>query len=312
MANNNVQAQEIESLNMKEAFFMKYKKAIMIAVVALIVIIAGVFAYMSQIAGPREDKASTLLGKGQTYFQNEMYEQALNGDGAGYVGFAKIASEYGSTDAGNLANLYAGLCYANLGKWAEAEKSLDAFSSKDDEMISPAAQAALGDAYAHLNKLDDAVAAFKKAASMADSKAEDDANNSLSPAFLIKAGEILESQNKKAEALSIYQDIKKKYVNSMLVQSSEIDKYIVIALKLAQFSFLQRTCSNTTPLLLLDDIFDKLDAQRVEAIVQLVSSDSFGQIFITDTNRDHLDQILHRLNGDFRIFEVNNGEIAYV
>ena len=72
MANNNVQAQEIESLNMKEAFFMKYKKAIMIAVVALIVIIAGVFAYMSQIAGPREDQASTLLGKGQTYFQNEM------------------------------------------------------------------------------------------------------------------------------------------------------------------------------------------------------------------------------------------------
>ena len=226
MANNNVQAQEIKSLNMNEAFFMKYKKAIMIAVVALIVIIAGVFAYMSQIAGPREDKASTLLGKGQTYFQNEMYEQALNGDGAGYVGFAKIASEYGSTDAGNLANLYAGLCYANLGKWAEAEKSLDAFSSKGDEMISPAAQAALGDAYAHLNKLDDAVAAFKKAASMADSKAEDDANNSLSPAFLIKAGEILESQNKKAEALSIYQDIKKKYVNSMLVQSAEIDKYI--------------------------------------------------------------------------------------
>ena len=90
------------------------------------------------------------------------------------------------------------------------------------------------------------------------------------------------------------------------------NKSYVIALKLAQFSFLQRTCSNTTPLLLLDDIFDKLDAQRVEAIVQLVSSDSFGQIFITDTNRDHLDQILHRLNGDFRIFEVNNGEIAYV
>ena len=135
MANNNLQAQEIESLNMKEAFFMKNKKAIIIAVVALVVIIAGVFGYFSQIAGPREDKASTLLGKGQTYFQNEMFEQALNGDGAGYVGFAKIASEYSSTKAGNLANLYAGLCYANLGKWAEAEKSLDAFSSKDDQMI---------------------------------------------------------------------------------------------------------------------------------------------------------------------------------
>ena len=226
MANNNLQAQEIESLNMKEAFFMKNKKAIIIAVVALVVIIAGVFGYFSQIAGPREDKASTLLGKGQTYFQNEMFEQALNGDGAGYVGFAKIASEYSSTKAGNLANLYAGLCYANLGKWAEAEKSLDAFSSKDDQMISPAAQAALGDVYAHLKKNDQAVDAFKKAASMADSKAEDDANNALSPAFLIKAGEILESDGKKADALSLYQDIKKKYVNSILVQSGEIDKYI--------------------------------------------------------------------------------------
>ena len=180
MANNKVQAQEIESLNIHEAFFLKYKKAIIIAVVAVIVIIAGVFGYVSQISGPREDKASTMLAKGQTYFANQMYDQALKGDGAGYVGFEQIASDYSSTDAGNLANLYAGLCYANLGKWAEAQKSLDAFSSKGDQMISPAAESALGDAYAHLNQLDKAVEAFKKAASMADSKAEDDANNSLS------------------------------------------------------------------------------------------------------------------------------------
>ena len=226
MANNNVQAPESESLNIHEAFFLKNKKIILGAVIAIIVIIAGVFIYMSQISGPREDKASTMLGKGQTYFNNEMYEQALNGDGAGYVGFAKIANDYSGTKAANLANLYAGLCYANLGKWAEAQKSLESFSSKGDQMISPAAEAALGDAYAHLNQLDKAVDAFKKAASMADDKAEDGTNNSLSPTFLIKAGEILESQNKKADALSIYQDIKKKYVNSMLVQSSEIDKYI--------------------------------------------------------------------------------------
>ena len=66
MANNKVQAQEIESLNIREAFFMKNKKAIIIAVVAIVVIIAGVFGYVSQISGPREDKASTMLGKGQT------------------------------------------------------------------------------------------------------------------------------------------------------------------------------------------------------------------------------------------------------
>ena len=61
---------------------------------------------------------------------------------------------------------------------------------------------------------------------MADSKAADDASNSLSPTFLIQAAQLLESQNKNDEALKIYQDIKKKYVNSSLVQSSEIDKYI--------------------------------------------------------------------------------------
>ena len=87
------------------------------------------------------------------------------------------------------------------------------------------------------------------------------------------------------------------------------NKTYVIALKLAQFDFLKRTASQTTPLLLLDDIFDKLDAERVEQIVRLVSSDSFGQIFITDTNRDHLDQILRSSALDYRIFHVENGKI---
>ena len=201
MANKTEQVLEAtENINNREAFFMKYKKAILIAVAAIIVVIAGVFLYISQISGPREEKASTALSKGQTYFNNEMFEQAVNGDGAGFVGFAKLADEYSGTKAGNLANLYAGLCYANLGKWAEAQKSLDAFSTEGDQMISPASQAALGDAYAHLNQLDKAVDAFKKAADMADSKAEDDTNNSLSPTFLIKAGEVLESQGKKDEA----------------------------------------------------------------------------------------------------------------
>ena len=86
-------------------------------------------------------------------------------------------------------------------------------------------------------------------------------------------------------------------------------KTFVIALKLAQFDFLKRTNTQTTPLLLLDDIFDKLDAQRVEQIVSLVAGNEFGQIFITDTNRDHLDQILSASSHDYKIFYVENGEI---
>lgn len=86
-------------------------------------------------------------------------------------------------------------------------------------------------------------------------------------------------------------------------------KTFVIALKLAQFDFLKRTNTQTTPLLLLDDIFDKLDAQRVEQIVSLVAGNEFGQIFITDTNRDHLDQILSASSHDYQIFYVEDGNI---
>ncbi|UKK76576.1 DNA replication and repair protein RecF [Segatella bryantii] len=88
------------------------------------------------------------------------------------------------------------------------------------------------------------------------------------------------------------------------------NKTFVLALKLAQFDFLKRTASGTTPLLLLDDIFDKLDADRVEQIVNLVSSNNYGQIFITDTNRDHLDRILKHSNNVYKIFSVENGEIT--
>ena len=86
-------------------------------------------------------------------------------------------------------------------------------------------------------------------------------------------------------------------------------KTFLIALKLAQFDFLSRTGTRTTPLLLLDDIFDKLDSDRVEQIVKLVGGNRFGQIFITDTNRDHLDSILASMEGDHRLFYVEKGVV---
>lgn len=87
------------------------------------------------------------------------------------------------------------------------------------------------------------------------------------------------------------------------------NKTYLVALKLAQFDFLKRT-GTTVPLLLLDDIFDKLDASRVEQIVKLVAGDSFGQIFITDTNREHLDRILYKVGSDYKMFRVAEGAIG--
>ncbi len=206
-----------ESLNKSEALFLKYKKAIIAAVVAIVVIIGGAVLYKTYISEPNEQKASTAIAKGQEYFAQGLFQQALSGDSTGFKGFAKLADEFSSTDAGNLANLYAGLCNAQLGKWDEAAKYLEKYDGADDQMITPVAEGALGNVYAHLNQLDKAVSHLKKAAEKAD-------NNSLSPTFLVQAGEILESQGKADEALKLYQQVKEKYFNSMMY--SRIDEYI--------------------------------------------------------------------------------------
>lgn len=209
-----------------EAFAMKYRKAIIIAVAAIIIAVVGGFLYQAYVAQPREDKASTALAKGQEYFDAEQFDKALKGDGTGYMGLLNIINDYSSTDAANLANLYAGLCYANLNKWNDAVKYLDAYSPADDAMVSPAAIAALGNAYAHINQLDKAIANLEKAAEMADKQAKDGANNSIAPTFYLQAGILLESQGKKDKALELYKKIKANYVNAQLVQSQEIEKYI--------------------------------------------------------------------------------------
>ncbi len=87
-------------------------------------------------------------------------------------------------------------------------------------------------------------------------------------------------------------------------------KTYVLALKLAQFAYLKRKMAGKMPLLLLDDIFDKLDANRVEQIIHLVADNDFGQIFITDTNREHLDKILSHADVNYKLFDVKDGEIT--
>ena len=137
--------------------------------------------YKNLYAEPREEKAQAALFKVQEYFEQDAYEQALNGDSIGYVGFLKVADEYSGTKAANLAKAYAGICYAQLGQ------------------------------------LDKAASTLLSAADKAD-------NNSLSPIFLMQAGEILVKQGKYDDAVNAYTKIKDKYFQSY--QAMDIDKYI--------------------------------------------------------------------------------------
>ena len=212
-----------QELNKQEAFFLKFRKQILIAVAALIIVVGGWAAYSNLVAGPREEKASTALAKAQDLFGQGEFQKALNGDKT-MEGFLAVAENYGVTDAANLAKAYAGLCYANMAKWKEAVTYLEDFSAREDMIISPAITGALANAYANTGDVDKAISTFKKAAEMADSKAEDNVNNSLAPTYMISAARLLESQNKKSEALEIYKEVKEKYVNS--ASSQDIDKYI--------------------------------------------------------------------------------------
>lgn len=205
-----------EALTQSEAFLIKYKNVIIGAVAAVIIIIAGVILYKNFYAEPREEKAQAALFKGQEYFEQDAYEQALNGDSIGYIGFVKVADEFSGTKAANLAKAYAGICYQHLGKYEEALKALDSFDG-DDQMVAPAIQGAIGNCYAQLGQLDKAASALLKAADKAD-------NNSLSPIFLLQAGEILVKQGKADEAVKAYTKIKDNYFQSY--QAMDIDKYI--------------------------------------------------------------------------------------
>ena len=214
--NQNEQLNVEDALTQSEAFLIKYKNAIIGGVVAVIIIVAGFIMYKNLYAEPREEKAQAALFKGQEYFEQDAFEQALNGDSIGYTGFLKVADDYSGTKAANLAKAYAGICYAQLGKYEEAVKMLDSFNGKD-QMVAPAILGAAGNCYAQLGQLDKAASTLLSAADKAD-------NNTLSPIFLIQAGEILVKQGKYDDAVNAYTKIKDKYFQSY--QAMDIDKYI--------------------------------------------------------------------------------------
>ena len=205
-----------EAMSSSEAFIIKYKNKFLAGIAAIVIVVGGVLGYQHFISEPNEKKASEALFRGEQYFIADNYELALNGDSFGYEGFLKVADQFSGTNAGKLANAYAGICYAQLGEYENAVKYLDKFNA-NDQLVSPALMGTMGNCYAQLGQLEKAAATLVKAADKANSHA-------LSPIYLIQAGQIYEKLGKKSEAVSAYQTIKNKYFNSY--QAMEIDKYI--------------------------------------------------------------------------------------
>lgn len=219
--NQNLQEnQAAEVIATTGAWVETNKKKIITIFVAVVVVVGGYLGYTYGYQQPREEKAQTLCTDGLQYIQSSDFETALNGEGT-FPGYIKIASEYSGTDGANLANLYAGICFAQQNKYQEALPYLEAYTPGDDQSISAMALFALAQCYAGVENLDKAIATFQEAAEQAN-------NAALSPMCLLEAGKLLESQDKKADALKLYESIKNDYPTSTLVVGSpaEIEKYI--------------------------------------------------------------------------------------
>lgn len=182
---------------------------------ALAVVILSLAIHQYYIV-PRNAEAADNIAVAEQLFLEGNFEKALNGDGVN-AGFLQIVDEFGSTPSGNLARLYAGLCYAHTDKAEEAVKYLEDFDLCDDMMISNAALGALGNCYAQLGENEKAASTLLKAAERAD-------NNTLSPLFYQQAGQIYESLGNKDKAMECYETIKSDYPQSL--QSQDVDKFI--------------------------------------------------------------------------------------
>lgn len=195
----------------------------------LSIVAVGVICYLMYqkfVAAPKEDDAANEMFVAQQNFQqaldgtksDSLYTLALKGSD-GKFGFEKIASEYSGTDAGNMANYYAGVCYLNLKKYPEAIASFEKFNS-DDKVLSTLAVGAIGDALSQQGKQAEALEKYIKASEM-------NANEFTTPRFLMKAGQVELSLGKKADALKHFTEIKDKYELSL--EASNIDAMIGLA-----------------------------------------------------------------------------------
>lgn len=202
-----------------EKFLEKYQKQLLYAVGAVVVVVCGYFAYQQFYLEPKNKEAQVAMFKGEQYFGAGRDSLALVGDGNGYLGFEEIANMYGSTKAGKLAKAYAGLCNARLGNNEKAIEYLKGYSG-GDALFTFQAKVALGDCYANVGDLDNALKQYTNAAKNVD-------NDVYAPMYYKKAGMIYREQKNYDKVVETFTFIKNNFMNSM--EASEADKYIAEA-----------------------------------------------------------------------------------
>lgn len=206
-----------ESLRNVQKNFEKNQKLVFGIVIAVVVLVAGIFGYQHYIQKPNEEKAANAIFHTQKWFESDTAMNfVLNGDGQN-GGALSVIKKYGSTPAGNLAQYYAGVAYLKTGKPEEAIKHLEKFDG-EGTVFQYLAYGSMGSAYLDMNNPAKAIEYYKKAAS------GNEKDNFTNPYFLKMAGQASELSGKTEDAIKLYQEIKSKYPLSM--EARDIDKYL--------------------------------------------------------------------------------------
>lgn len=202
-----------ETVSKTDQFYNENKKTIWTVATIVLVLALAVFAYIKLIYQPKCVEATQQAYPAEQSFSNGEYELALKGDG-NVLGLADVIDQYGAK-AGSAIFMEAGICALQLGEYEQALQYLKKYNGKEP-ITAARAIACEGDAYAGLEKYNEAVAAYLKAAAKAD--------NVFAAAYLLKAGILYEELGNKDKALECYKTIKDKYPQS--IESYDIDKYI--------------------------------------------------------------------------------------
>jgi predicted negative regulator of RcsB-dependent stress response len=206
-----------ESVNQVIGVWEKNSKKIIYVSVAIIVLVGGYLGYKYLIQAPKELKASEELYTAESNFRKDSFNLALNGAN-GSAGLLKVISKYGGTAAGNLARLYAGESYLQIGEFQKAIDQLENFNSGGAKQVEAKVEGLLGDAYAELKKNDEAIEHYRKAGTTFP---EDQA---MSSEYLFRGGLLSEMSGKTDNAVELYQIIKDKYPRTE--KGFVIDKYL--------------------------------------------------------------------------------------
>ena len=194
----------------------RYGKVASYVLLAIVVIVAGYFAYHNLVSEPNEKKATEAMFRAEQYYRLDSARLALNGDNIN-AGFLKVIARYGGTRAANLASFYAGSCYLKMGDYNNAVKYLKDFSTSVKQ-LQGRAYGLLADAYSELNKKEEAAEEYKKAGTYFEK------DELFSPEYLFRSGYLYESMGKTQDAISMYKIIKDKYPASQ--RGADIDKYL--------------------------------------------------------------------------------------